>query len=322
MFEDEQSNQQHQLIRPFDEQCSLFNYNDRIDNNSAVLSVIDSEHRVISFQSQTTMPSSVDTCLPTDTIHVRPGSQTSPTSIVKPLQIGYNTPMQSNALIEPPSATMKILSPLIVHNSNADYNHSSCSNPTIANVSSANNVTAESALCRLNSYECITLDQVLETFNSPINEEQAWAICFQFVQCVRSILRKRQEQQKSCDVMNSVNNNSPVTSLQQQLQHSFTATKLTTSATKLTSLVNTNATKISTKSILPTLSFSQPCKNGSFGSWSNANNNRSSQPPTHNNNHERLQLHLHWQGYVHENTRFANGKNDFKLDVIFCVKSV
>lgn len=112
----------------------------------------------------------------------------------------------------------------------------------LVNTSSASSCLAASdstaTLCKLDSFDCLTLDQVLETFNSPINEEQAWAICFQFVQCVRSLNRKRAQYKDR---------------RQTQRCPDFVSS------------------------------------------------------PTHNNNHERLQLHLHQRGFVHENTLFAQG---------------
>lgn len=134
-----------------------------------------------------------------------------------------------------------------------------CHRTTVRPCPALTNGDSDSRWCRLDSNKCIALDEVLETFNSPINEEQAWAICFQFVQCIRSILRKRyesahvqDEQDESCTVSPGKPDScrSPVR-----------------------------------------LSFS--------GTPAHANNN----------NHERLQLHLHRDGLVHENTLFANGKS-------------
>lgn len=41
----------------------------------------------------------------------------------------------------------------------------------------------------LDSDECVSLSQVLSSFNSSINEEQCWAICHQTIQCLKNIFK-------------------------------------------------------------------------------------------------------------------------------------
>lgn len=63
-------------------------------------------------------------------------------------------------------------------------------NNITSSVTKAKNASSEWRRCRLDAQNCISLAAVLETFNSSISEEQAWAICFGFVRCVRSLTKK------------------------------------------------------------------------------------------------------------------------------------
>lgn len=53
-----------------------------------------------------------------------------------------------------------------------------------------NQLTKQWKRCKLDEDCCINLDSVLETFNSSISEEQAWSICFGFVNCIQNLTRK------------------------------------------------------------------------------------------------------------------------------------
>ncbi|KAF7493368.1 hypothetical protein SSS_05838 [Sarcoptes scabiei] len=39
--------------------------------------------------------------------------------------------------------------------------------------------------CQLNSNQCLSLNDILRSFQTAINEEQAWAICYQTIKCFR-----------------------------------------------------------------------------------------------------------------------------------------
>ncbi|KAK3910626.1 Protein spire-like protein 1 [Frankliniella fusca] len=40
--------------------------------------------------------------------------------------------------------------------------------------------------CTLDENGCVSLLDILNSFNAPINEEHAWALCFQCAQCFKS----------------------------------------------------------------------------------------------------------------------------------------
>lgn len=63
-------------------------------------------------------------------------------------------------------------------------------NNIASGVTKAKAASSEWRRCRLDSQNCISLAAVLETFNSSISEEQAWAICFGFVRCIRTLAKK------------------------------------------------------------------------------------------------------------------------------------
>ncbi|KAG8275886.1 actin nucleation factor [Homalodisca vitripennis] len=61
--------------------------------------------------------------------------------------------------------------------------------------------------CRLDENECVSLLDILISFNAPINEEHAWALCYQCAKCFKNAL---QQDRGSCKV---------VTELEQILLH-------------------------------------------------------------------------------------------------------
>ncbi|RWS30238.1 protein spire-like protein [Leptotrombidium deliense] len=44
----------------------------------------------------------------------------------------------------------------------------------------------------LDADNCLSLASILEAFNGPINEEQAWALCYQTAKCIQSVHQKYQ----------------------------------------------------------------------------------------------------------------------------------
>ena len=60
-------------------------------------------------------------------------------------------------------------------------------NNIASGVTKAKSSSSEWRRCRLDAQNCISLGSVLETFNSSISEEQAWAICFGFIGCIRTL---------------------------------------------------------------------------------------------------------------------------------------
>lgn len=60
----------------------------------------------------------------------------------------------------------------------------------VTKVKNASTDCKEWRRCRFDRHNCISLEGVLETFNSSISEEQAWAICFSFIKCIQTLKRK------------------------------------------------------------------------------------------------------------------------------------
>ena len=63
-------------------------------------------------------------------------------------------------------------------------------NNIATSVTKVKNSSTEWRRCRLDKDNCLSLESVLETFNSSISEEQAWAICFSFIRCIQKLTRK------------------------------------------------------------------------------------------------------------------------------------
>lgn len=63
-------------------------------------------------------------------------------------------------------------------------------NNITTSVTKARNSSNEWRRCKLDKQNCISLESVLETFNSSISEEQAWAICFSFIKCIQKLTKK------------------------------------------------------------------------------------------------------------------------------------
>ena len=47
--------------------------------------------------------------------------------------------------------------------------------------------------CFLDRNGCITLKNILISFNAPINEEHAWALCYQCSKCFKNSIRNERE---------------------------------------------------------------------------------------------------------------------------------
>lgn len=43
--------------------------------------------------------------------------------------------------------------------------------------------------CKLDENECVSLLDILISFNAPINEEHAWALCYQCAKCFQNALQ-------------------------------------------------------------------------------------------------------------------------------------
>lgn len=54
--------------------------------------------------------------------------------------------------------------------------------------------------CELDEHGCLSLSSILESFSSAINEEHAWAICFQFAKTGQSIMQDP-ESRKKCHLV-------------------------------------------------------------------------------------------------------------------------
>lgn len=50
----------------------------------------------------------------------------------------------------------------------------------------------------LNSDGCVSLKNILKSFNTPINEEYAWALCYQCAKCFQEAFEEDRE--KCCSV--------------------------------------------------------------------------------------------------------------------------
>lgn len=55
--------------------------------------------------------------------------------------------------------------------------------------------------CTLDDNSCVSLLDVLNSFNAPINEEHAWALCFQCAVCFKSVVEKEKDK---CMLVDSV----------------------------------------------------------------------------------------------------------------------
>lgn len=70
----------------------------------------------------------------------------------------------------------------------------------------AADVAVRASKCKLDKNECVSLLNILKSFNAPINEEHVWALCYQCAKCFKAALEDR----GSCKV---------VTELEQVLIH-------------------------------------------------------------------------------------------------------
>lgn len=47
--------------------------------------------------------------------------------------------------------------------------------------------------CKLDENDCVSLLDILISFNAPINEEHAWALCYQCAKCFKNALHSDRE---------------------------------------------------------------------------------------------------------------------------------
>lgn len=59
---------------------------------------------------------------------------------------------------------------------------------------------ADTVRCELDGEGCLSLGSILESFSAPINEEHAWAICFQLAKTGQSVLAEA-ESRKECHLV-------------------------------------------------------------------------------------------------------------------------
>lgn len=52
---------------------------------------------------------------------------------------------------------------------------------------------AAASKCRLDENLCLSLSAILESFNAPISEEQAWALCYQTAKAYKNVSRNLEE---------------------------------------------------------------------------------------------------------------------------------
>lgn len=51
----------------------------------------------------------------------------------------------------------------------------------------------EPVKCKLDDDECVSLSDILVSFNGPISEEHAWALCYQCAKCFKNAYAKNRE---------------------------------------------------------------------------------------------------------------------------------
>lgn len=54
----------------------------------------------------------------------------------------------------------------------------------------AADVGVRASKCGVDKNECVSLLDILISFNGPINEEHAWALCYQCAKCFKAALEK------------------------------------------------------------------------------------------------------------------------------------
>lgn len=47
--------------------------------------------------------------------------------------------------------------------------------------------------CKLDADECVSLSDILISFNAPISEEHAWALCYQCAKCFKNAYTKNRD---------------------------------------------------------------------------------------------------------------------------------
>ncbi|KAK7579683.1 hypothetical protein V9T40_000312 [Parthenolecanium corni] len=47
--------------------------------------------------------------------------------------------------------------------------------------------------CKLDDEECVSLNNILVSFNAPISEEHSWALCYQCAKCFKSAFTTNRE---------------------------------------------------------------------------------------------------------------------------------
>ncbi len=52
---------------------------------------------------------------------------------------------------------------------------------------------AEPVKCKLDLEDCVSLSNILVSFNAPISEEHAWALCHQCAKCFKNAFSKNRE---------------------------------------------------------------------------------------------------------------------------------
>ncbi|KAG8223161.1 hypothetical protein J437_LFUL000327 [Ladona fulva] len=50
--------------------------------------------------------------------------------------------------------------------------------------------------CNLNADDCVSLDDILQSFNAPISEEHAWALCYQCAKCFKNAFDREDGENK------------------------------------------------------------------------------------------------------------------------------
>ncbi|BES89353.1 Hypothetical protein NTJ_02160 [Nesidiocoris tenuis] len=55
--------------------------------------------------------------------------------------------------------------------------------------------------CMLDEDHCVSLKDILLSFNAPISEEHAWALCYQCAKCFRNAMRTDREK---CSIVASI----------------------------------------------------------------------------------------------------------------------
>lgn len=58
--------------------------------------------------------------------------------------------------------------------------------PVVGSTEIKSNKTEKPVKCKLNGDECISLLNILKSFNAPISEEHVWALCYQCTKCFRN----------------------------------------------------------------------------------------------------------------------------------------